>query len=283
MCILSSIVHAIHMIIHLHSTECGDDDHVFIALWQPPNSAVSFTSLSSFIPSPQDVRSMPYIKRSYGNDATICRCTRAMAQRSYWGLWKWSCRTTVTRVCEDLVVWFIQSSTASTHYGKKLVNLSKRFFGAPHLRKCSSAWLRVLELFLLRAENLLHNVFAWKHIKDEFGSLDQGQDGVPVGQENELERRAHRGCFELKLATRNIVPQYIRDRYIFHYWRFAVISLPNGTVTQGTKHSVTPLGLSCWHVSLLYLYSAIYDSCELLMCTTGSLDAHTGHFRNLDT
>ena len=46
---------------------------------------------------------------------------------------------------------------------------------------------------------------------------------------------------------------------------------------------VTPLGLSCWHASLMYLYSAIYDSCELLMCTTGSLDAHTGHFRNLDT
>ena len=46
---------------------------------------------------------------------------------------------------------------------------------------------------------------------------------------------------------------------------------------------VTPLGPSCWHASLLYLYSAIYDSCELIMCTTGSLDAHTGHFRNLDT
>ena len=47
--------------------------------------------------------------------------------------------------------------------------------------------------------------------------------------------------------------------------------------------AVTPLGLSCWHVSLLYLYSALYDSCELIMCTTGSLNAHTGHFRNLDT
>ena len=46
---------------------------------------------------------------------------------------------------------------------------------------------------------------------------------------------------------------------------------------------VTPLGLSCWHASLIYLYSAIYDSCELIMCTTGSLDAHTGHFRNLNT
>ena len=46
---------------------------------------------------------------------------------------------------------------------------------------------------------------------------------------------------------------------------------------------VTPLGLSCWHASLLYLYSALYDSCELIMCTTGSLNTHTGHFRNLDT
>ena len=46
---------------------------------------------------------------------------------------------------------------------------------------------------------------------------------------------------------------------------------------------VMPLGLSCWHVSLMYLYSALYDLCELLMCTTGSLDAHTGHFRNLNT
>ena len=73
------------------------------------------------------------------------------------------------------------------------MNLSKWFFGAPHLRECSSARLRVLELFLLCAENLLHNIFTWKHIKDEFGSLDQGQDGVPVGQEDKLERRAHRG------------------------------------------------------------------------------------------
>ena len=47
--------------------------------------------------------------------------------------------------------------------------------------------------------------------------------------------------------------------------------------------AVTPLGLSCWHASLMYLYSALYDSCELIMCTTGSLDAHTGHSRNLDT
>ena len=48
-------------------------------------------------------------------------------------------------------------------------------------------------------------------------------------------------------------------------------------------YTATPLGLSCWHTSLMYLYSALYDSCELLMCTTGSLDAHTGHFHNLDT
>ena len=46
---------------------------------------------------------------------------------------------------------------------------------------------------------------------------------------------------------------------------------------------VLPLGLSCWHMSLMYLYSAIYDSCELIMCTTGSLDTHTGHFRYLNT
>ena len=46
---------------------------------------------------------------------------------------------------------------------------------------------------------------------------------------------------------------------------------------------VTPLGLSCWHMSLMYLYSAIYDSCELIMYTTSSLDAHTGHFHYLDT
>ena len=46
---------------------------------------------------------------------------------------------------------------------------------------------------------------------------------------------------------------------------------------------VMPLGLSCWHVSLMYLYSALYDSCDLIMCITGSLDAYTGHFRYLDT
>ena len=49
-----------------------------------------------------------------------------------------------------------------------------------------------------------------------------------------------------------------------------------------SKH-VMPLGLSCWHVSLMYLYSAIYDSCDLIMCTTGSLDAHTRQSRYLDT
>ena len=47
--------------------------------------------------------------------------------------------------------------------------------------------------------------------------------------------------------------------------------------------SVMPLGLSCWHMSLMYLYSAIYNSCELIMCTTGSLDTHTRHFCYLDT
>ena len=51
--------------------------------------------------------------------------------------------------------------------------------------------------------------------------------------------------------------------------------------THGTV--VMPLGLSCWHVSPMYLYSAIYDSCELIICTTGLLDAHTGHFHYLDT
>ena len=31
-------------------------------------------------------------------------------------------------------------------------------------------------------------------------------------------------------------------------------------------------------MSLMYLYSALYDLCDLIMCTTGLLDAHTGHF-----
>ena len=57
----------------------------------------------------------------------------------------------------------------------------------------------------------------------------------------------------------------------------------NSRAVHYVTAAVTPLGLSCWHAFLLYLYSAIYDSCELIMCTTGSLDAHTGHFRNLDT
>ena len=33
----------------------------------------------------------------------------------------------------------------------------------------------------------------------------------------------------------------------------------------------------------MYLYSALYDLCDLIMCTTGSLDAYTGHFCYLDT
>ena len=46
---------------------------------------------------------------------------------------------------------------------------------------------------------------------------------------------------------------------------------------------VMPLGLSYWHVSSMYLYAALYDLCDLIMCTTDSLDAHTEHFRYLDT
>ena len=66
--------------------------------------------------------------------------------------------------------------------------------------------------------------------------------------------------------------------------RIYVPACPRFRRTEDTQTSpVTPLGLSCWHASLLYLYSALYDLCELIMCTTGSLDAHTGHFRNLDT
>ena len=59
--------------------------------------------------------------------------------------------------------------------------------------------------------------------------------------------------------------------------------IPSSQLLPMPSPHVTPLGLSCWHVSLMYLYSALYDSCELLMCTTGSLDAHTGHFHYLDT
>ena len=33
----------------------------------------------------------------------------------------------------------------------------------------------------------------------------------------------------------------------------------------------------------MYLYFALYDLCELLMCTTDLLDAYTRHFRYLDT
>ena len=33
----------------------------------------------------------------------------------------------------------------------------------------------------------------------------------------------------------------------------------------------------------MYLYSVVYDSCELIMCTTSLLDAYTGHFCYLDT
>ena len=46
---------------------------------------------------------------------------------------------------------------------------------------------------------------------------------------------------------------------------------------------VTPLGLSHWHMSLMYLYYALYDLCDLIMCITGLLDTHTGHFRYLNT
>ena len=61
------------------------------------------------------------------------------------------------------------------------------------------------------------------------------------------------------------------------------VKLEKGVMSLAIILIVTPLGLSCWHVSLMYLYSAIYDLCELIMCTTSSLDAHTGHFHYLDT
>ena len=69
----------------------------------------------------------------------------------------------------------------------------------------------------------------------------------------------------------------------FWVWGLSIVIHKRGMELMHGAPGVTPLGLSCWHVSLMYLYSAIYDSCELLMCTTGSLDTHTGHSRNLDT
>ena len=72
---------------------------------------------------------------------------------------------------------------------------------------------------------------------------------------------------------------FVEGRFIAFDPRFSLLS---GLFMFGCI-AVTPLGLSCWHMSLMYLYSALYDSCDLIMCTTSLLDAHTGHFHYLDT
>ena len=83
-------------------------------------------------------------------------------------------------------------------------------------------------------------------------------------------------------APKDLSPQTIQDRILNEEGQRSGTSVSLNKIAL-IKKNVTPLGLSCWHVSLVYLYSALYDLCELLMCTTSLLDAHTGHFCYLDT
>ena len=74
------------------------------------------------------------------------------------------------------------------------------------------------------------------------------------------------------ILSTNICPPKQKKELVMMVWRLLYF----------TCYALGPI-LLAYVSNVLTVYSALYDSCDLIMCTTGLLDAHTEHFHYLDT